>query len=217
MAERSARFADFLESTRIYAVTDDSLSIDRLLETVDALLGVGIRIFQYREKSRPDRDRVEIGRRLAARVHAAGGLLLVNDRVDIALACGADGAHLGQDDLPLVAGRALLGPELLLGASASYLEEIEPAIAAGIDYLGFGAMFATDTKTDAEYAGLEMLARVCEIASVPVVGIGGITLERAPSVIERGADAVAVVSALFRADDPTQASSALLAAVGRQK
>src|SRR5581483_6295247 len=111
----------------------------------------GVRLFQYREKTRPDRDRVAIGRALVELVHARGGLVLVNDRVDVAIACGADGAHLGQDDLPLEAGRALLGPDRLLGASASFLPEIGPAIAAGVDYLGFGAVFPTDTKLDAEY------------------------------------------------------------------
>jgi len=213
MAERVQAFADLLQSTRIYAVTDDALPLRRLLDVVDELLEAGIRLFQYREKTASDRDRVDNARVLIERVHKRGGLMIVNDRVDIALASGADGAHLGQDDLPLAVGRAMLGPDLLLGGSASFLPEIPEAIAAGIDYLGFGAVFPTDTKQDAEYAGLDLLEEACRAASVPVVGIGGITRDRAPSVLERGVDGVAVVSALFRAVDPGAAARELLRTV----
>jgi len=184
-----------------------------MLEVVRALLDAGIRLFQYRDKRASDGERVVIAQRLAEAVRAAGGLLLVNDRADIAIAAGADGAHLGQDDLPLEAGRALLGNDRVLGASASYLPELEPIRAAGCDYLGFGAVFGTETKPDAEYAGLDLLEQACRASSLPVVGIGGITLARAPEVIARGAAGVAVVSALFRAENPRAAGRALLAAV----
>lgn len=213
--ERSSRFTALLRATRVYAVTDDLLAPEQLLQAIDGLLAAGIRLFQYRDKGRPDRERVELGQRLVERIHAQGGLLLVNDRVDIALAVGADGAHLGQDDLPLATGRAMLGPNRLLGASASYLHEIAPAIEAGIDYLGFGAVFTTETKTDAEYAGLDLLMQACRQATVPVVGIGGITVERAAAVIQHGAAGIAVVSALFRAPDPGSAARSMLAAVAR--
>jgi thiamine-phosphate pyrophosphorylase len=210
MTDRAASFAGLLQFTRVYAITDDMLAPDDMLSITDILLAAGIRLFQYREKHRSDRDRVSIGRALGERIHEHGGLLLVNDRADIALACGADGAHLGQDDLPLTAGRALLGPDLLLGASASYLPEIPAAIAEGVDYLGFGAVFATDTKLDAELAGLDLLEQACAASTVPMVGIGGISVDRAPAVLGRGADGVAVVSALYRAADPEAAARDLL-------
>jgi thiamine-phosphate pyrophosphorylase len=208
------RFVDLLQQTRLYAVTDDRLDPGRLLEVVDALLRAGVRLFQYRDKSRPDRERVAIAERLVAGVHGSGGLVLVNDRVDVALAASADGAHLGQDDLPLEIGRVLLGPDRVLGASASYLPEISTAIGAGIDYLGFGAVFSTDTKPDAEFAGLEVLAQASRLATVPVVGIGGIDVDRAPAVVQHGAAGVAVVSALFQAERPEAAARALLKALG---
>lgn len=209
-SNRRSRFRELLSATGIYAVTDDSLAPELLTEVVVELLAAGIRLFQYRDKTRPDQERAEIAVALSERVHAAGGLLLVNDRVDVALAAGADGAHLGQDDLPVDVGRSMLGTEPVLGASASYLPEIEPARAAGADYVGFGAVFSTDTKPDAEYAGLDLFEEACRRSVLPVVGIGGITIERAGDVIARGAAGVAVVSALFRARDPRSAAGRLL-------
>lgn len=207
------RFGPLLVGTRVYAVTDDSLDDREVLMGVEAVLRAGVRLVQFRDKHRPDRDRVALAAALARTVHQQGGLLIVNDRADIAVAAGADGAHLGQDDLPVREGRRLLGDALVLGASASYLEEIPVAVAEGADYLGFGAVFATDTKPDAEYAGLDLLQQACQRSSVPVVGIGGITLDRARSVMDRGAAGVAVVSALFRAPDPEVAAGALLRTV----
>ena len=210
---RRRRFLDTLRVTRVYAVTDDGLDMARTLNVIDALLRAGIRIFQVRDKLGSDAARVAAGEAIVARVRDAGGFVILNDRVDIALAADADGAHLGQDDLPLDVGRALLGPGRVLGASASYLHEIPGAIQAGVDYLGFGAVYATGTKPDAEFAGLDLLRDACRLATVPVVGIGGIDVERAPEVITQGTSAVAVVSALFRAPDPEAAARALLRAV----
>ena len=206
----AARFIEVVDQTGVYAVTDDVLPPEQILEVVRALLDAGVRLFQYRDKRSSDALRVETAGQLVELVRPAGGLLIVNDRVDVALAAAADGAHLGQDDLPIDAGRALVGPDRVLGASASYLSELEPARAAGADYLGFGAVFGTDTKPDAEYAGLGLLEEACRLSPVPVVAIGGITIERAPEVIARGAAAVAVVSALFRAENPGRAARKLL-------
>jgi thiamine-phosphate diphosphorylase len=211
-ASPNQRFAALLADSPVYAVTDDALPLEQLDAGLAAILAAGIRIVQYRDKLRSDRERVRIARRFAEQVHAVGGLLIVNDRVDVAIAADADGAHLGQDDLPLDVGRRLLGPDMLLGASASYLEEIEPDRLKDLDYLGFGALFATDTKPDAEYAGLDLFRDVCARVKLPVVGIGGITLDRVPDVMACGAAAVAVVSALFRAPDPGEAARRLLTA-----
>lgn len=201
-----------LHRTGLYAVTDDALQPDDLVRIVDALLGAGVRLFQYRDKRRSDRERVALARALIERIHAQGGLLLINDRSDLAVAVGADGVHLGQDDLPLGWGRAVVGPDHILGASASYLAEIAPAAEAA-DYIGFGAVYVSETKLDAEYAGLDLLEQACLASSRPVVGIGGITAELAAPVIGRGAAGIAVVSGLFRASHPAEAAKRLLAEV----
>lgn len=211
------RFLHLLRDTGVYAVTDDSLAPERLTQTIRNLLEAGVRLFQYRDKTRPDGQRVDVAAKLVDLVHSAGGLLLVNDRADIALAAEADGAHLGQDDLPVEIGRVMMGPRLVLGASASYLPELEPARAEGADYIGFGAVYGTDTKPDAEYAGLDLFEEACRRSTLPVVGIGGISVERAAAVIGRGATGVAVVSALFRADDPGAAARKLLEEVRKAK
>ena len=207
------RFNQLLRSTKVYAVTDDGLEPAELLKTVHSLLSAGVRLVQFRDKHGSDREHASIGRQLVALVHAADGLLIVNDRADLAVVIDADGVHLGQDDLPVALGRRLMGPERIVGASASYLNEIHEAEVAGIDYLGFGAVYPTGTKLDAEFAGLDLFEQACRAATVPVVGIGGITADRALAVLERGAAGVAVVSALFRAPDPGAAARELLAAV----
>lgn len=207
-----ARFPQLLGAARVYAVTDDTVDPDLLVDVVEMAVHAGIRLIQYRDKQHSDADQVRIASTLVGAVHQHGGLLIVNDRADIAIAAGADGAHVGQDDLPLEAARAILGPDLVLGASASHLEEIEPACAAGIDYLGFGAVYPTDTKLDAEYAGLDLLEQACRLSRVPVVAIGGISVDRVPAVLARGAAGVAVVSALFRTHHPGDAAGALIRA-----
>jgi thiamine-phosphate pyrophosphorylase len=209
-ASAEKRFATLIAESPVYAVTDDSLPVEQLESAVGSILEAGIRIVQYRDKMRCDRERVAIAERLGQQVRAFGGLLIVDDRVDIAVAAGADGAHLGQDDLPAVVGRRILGPDLILGVSASYLDEVSPERLADVDYLGFGALYPTDTKPDAEYAGLELFRDVCQRVHIPIIGIGGITAERLPDVMACGAAGVAVVSALFRANDPAAAAQRLL-------
>lgn len=206
------RFGELLAESPVYAVTDDALRPEQLESALMRVLEAGVRIVQYRDKVHSDRTRVAIARRLRELVHAAGGLLIINDRVDIAVAADTDGVHLGQDDLPLDVARRLLGPDRVLGASASYLEEVTPERLKGVDYLGFGALYPTDTKPNAEFAGLELLRAVCERCPVPVIGIGGVTVERVPEVMACGAAGVAVVSAIFRAEDPGAAARRLLAA-----
>jgi thiamine-phosphate diphosphorylase len=137
----------------------------------------------------------------------------VNDRPDVAVARGADGVHVGQDDLPADRVRAMVGPDWLLGVSASTIDEAVEIDRSGADYLGFGAMFATPTKSDAEYAGPAMLAEVKRRVRLPVVAIGGITALNLPEVLAAGADLVAVVSAVFGAADPARAATDFLAVV----
>ena len=126
--------------------------------------------------------------------------LIINDRVDVALAVDADGVHVGQSDLPAARVREILGPDKILGVSASSLKEALKAVEDGADYLGVGAMFATGTKTDADITTIEELKRIRQAVSVPIVVIGGINKQTLPLFAGTGIDGIAVVSAIIAAD-----------------
>lgn len=204
---------------RTYLVTQESLSNGR--STVDVVAGAldgGIDVVQLREKGLSARKRYELGLDLRERTATADVPLLVNDRVDIAQAIDADGVHLGDSDLPVPVAREILGPEALIGRSASTVEVAQRAEEAGADYLGVGAVYPTDSKdVDDETNGIgaKQLADVVHAVSIPVIGIGGITAERAGPVVAAGADGVAVVSEITAADDPQAATAALGEAVTR--
>jgi thiamine-phosphate diphosphorylase len=152
------------------------------------------------------RDMVDAAHALLAATRAAGALLFVNDRVDVAVIAGADGAHVGQDDLPVAAARRVSPPGFLLGVSAESVELALQAEAEGADYVGVGPVYATGSKADAgEPIGLGRVAEVAAAVRIPVVGIGGITVGDARAVVESGAAGVAVISAVMRADDPESA------------
>jgi thiamine-phosphate pyrophosphorylase len=182
---------------------------------VEEALEAGARIVQLRDKQAGGRAFYEEAVDLVALCHRYGGLLIVNDRVDLAVASGSDGAHVGQDDLPAIVAREILGPDLLLGVSASTVEEAIEVDRSGADYLGFGAMFRTPTKVDAEYAGPELLASVKRRVALPVVAIGGITPDNIGEVRAAGADLVAVVGAVFGARKPADATRTLLRAMSQ--
>jgi len=195
----------------LYLVTDRELTQGRpLMEVVESAVEGGVTVVQLREKKLGGRLFLAQARRLKERLAPRGIPLIINDRIDIALAADADGVHLGQEDLPLGVARRLLGPDRLIGISAHTAEEIGAAAAGGADYVGVGPVFPTATKTDTrEVLGVEGLRRLREGTDLPLVGIGGIGLEQARAVIEAGADGVAVVSALVGASDPTQAAREL--------
>ena len=178
---------------------------------LEPVLAAGVRAVQFRAKGIP--DRLAYGLARAARQVTArfGALLLINDRLDLALAAGADGVHLGQDDLPAAEARRLW-PEGLLGVSVRTPAEARAAEAAGADYLGAGALRSTATKDDAQVIGLEGLAAVAAATRLPVVAIGGITVDDLPDLRRAGLAGVAVASAIARAADPGQAAAAFLAA-----
>ncbi|OJT20526.1 thiamine-phosphate diphosphorylase [Archangium sp. Cb G35] len=199
----------------VYLVTDRLLSRGRAL--VDVVLSAvrgGATVVQLREKEGSARETLELGRALLHRLRPLGVPLIVNDRVDLALALGADGVHVGQGDLPPEVARRLMGPDALVGLSitgAADLPTLDPAV---VDYAGVGPIFPTGSKADATPAlGLEELARLRCLLSVPIVAIGGITTANAPAVIAAGADGVSVVSAICSADDCELAASALAKAV----
>jgi thiamine-phosphate pyrophosphorylase len=144
--------------------------------------------------------------------------LIINDRLDIALAVDADGVHLGDDDLPVAVARAQLGEDAIIGRSVSTVEAAEAAERAGADYLGVGAIYTTGSKDvddDENGIGVDVVTEIADAVEIPLVGIGGVTPERTPDVIEAGADGVAVITAITQAADPERATRKLGEAVER--
>lgn len=188
----------------LYAITPDGVDADALCAAVAAALGGGARLVQYRDKagSRAAPTRRALAGRLCALCRAAGALFIVNDDLALALAVDADGVHLGGDDGDLVAARRTLAPGKLLGASCyADFERARAAVAAGADYVAFGAVYRSPTKPHAVTAPHALFARCRAELAVPACAIGGITLENAPPLIAAGADLLAVISDLFTAPD----------------
>jgi thiamine-phosphate pyrophosphorylase len=186
----------------LYAVTPDESRTDILLRKVGEALGGGAAAVQYRNKTASLGLRLEQGRALAALCRAAGAIFIVNDDAALALELDADGVHLGADDGDLVEARRCLGQDKLLGASCyDRIELAEAAAKAGVDYLAFGSVFSSSTKPGAVRAPLAIFAEARRRFALPLVAIGGITLQNAPQVFAAGADAVAVISAVFDAAD----------------
>lgn len=196
---------------RLYAITDRrSLPAGvTLAQAVEAALDGGVTCLQLREKTVSAGEILALARTLLPLCRARRVPLLINDRVDIALAAGADGVHLGQDDLPLPEARALLGPSRILGATAHTVEEALRAQAEGADYLGVGAMFPTGTKTDTVPTSADTLKAICAAVSIPVLAIGGVNAQNLPTLAGTGIAGAAVVSAIFSQSDPAAAARAL--------
>ncbi len=195
----------------LYLVTDRPACRGReLLDVVGAAVAGGASVVQLREKSLSTREFIALARALMELLAPFGVPLVVNDRVDVALAVGAPGVHLGQDDMPPADARALLGPNRILGLSVTGEAEVRASRGLPVDYLGAGPVFATATKPDAGQAqGLAGLARMIALAEAPVVAIGGIGPADAREVMARGAAGLAVVSAICSAPDPGRAAAAL--------
>ena len=196
----------------IYLITDtETQSAHSHLELADAAFQAGVQMVQYRGKTDTDRQALHTIREIASLESKKDGLLVVNDRPDLAKAGGADGVHLGQDDLPIPAARKVLGQEMIIGGTASDKEEVRQVEADGGDYVALGHIFPTSTKhKESEPRGLERLQKVGQSVSVPLVAIGGITLENAPEVIAAGADILAVSAAICQAEDPFEAAQKLV-------
>jgi thiamine-phosphate pyrophosphorylase len=192
----------------LYLVTDRSLSRGRsTLEIVRAAVRGGATCVQLREKTCSTREFIEEALKLKAFLDSSGVALIINDRVDVALAVAADGVHLGQSDMPLAAARAIVGESMVIGISAESLRDAVEAENGGADYLGVSPIFATPTKADtAPPLGLEGLQAIRRAVKIPLVGIGGLNRGNAAEAVRRGADGVAVVSAIVAAEDPEQAA-----------
>lgn len=193
---------EFLREMDFYLVTDSGLSCRGTMHDVDAALRAGCCIVQYREKEKSTREIVEEALRLRE-LCAGRALFLVNDRVDVALASGADGVHIGQDDMPFETARRILGPESIIGLTVHDIPEAVEAQRMGADYVGLSPIFETGTKKDAGRAcGVGAIVGVRSAIDLPIVVIGGISGDNASSTIEAGADAVAAISAVVCAEDP---------------
>ncbi len=198
---------------RLQVLTDLDAPADPLV-AVDAALAAGAPVIQVRAKALTDRALFALAEAVVMRCRVAGATSLVDDRVDIALATGADGVHLGDDDLPVDVARRLLGHEAIIGATARDVAAGRARVAEGADYLGVGPTYATSTKSGLPPAlGPTAVGAVAKAVSVPVIAIAGITLERVPEVLAAGVHGVAVVGAVSRVDDPGRATADLLAAI----
>jgi thiamine-phosphate pyrophosphorylase len=201
-------------TVRLCVITDSALAPGRdHLAIARAALAGGADMIQLRDK-RPDLAALlPQAREIQARCRERGALFIVNDRLDLALAADADGAHVGQEDLPAAAARALLGPGKLLGVSTHDRTQAEAAVRAGADYIGFGPLFPTGTKlTGYQARGLDFLREIRAAVGVPILAIGGIALDNIDEVVRAGAGA-AIISAIVAAPDIAEATRAFQARI----
>ena len=206
------RYANMKDIGALHVITDMTLQSRWTHAELTALaIEGGADTVQFRQKHGTTRELVAVAEAMQAICARHEVPLIVNDRADVAQAVGASGAHFGQDDMPVSIGRRILSPAAILGASARTEEKILQAIQEGADYIGFGPIYGTTSKPDAEMAkGLERLRRICDIASCPVIAIGGISAQNAGAVIRAGAHGIAVISAVCAHPEPQIATQTLL-------
>jgi thiamine-phosphate pyrophosphorylase len=198
------------ESLLLYAITDRSWLRGRTLQSqVEEALEGGATFLQLREKNLDDAHFLEEARELQALCREHGVPFIVNDNVDVALAMGADGIHVGQHDMEAGDVRKLLGPDKILGVSAQTVDQAILAEQRGADYLGVGAVFPTGSKDDADDVSFEELKAICEAVSIPVVAIGGISLKNVKELAGSGICGIAVISAIFAQNDIKMAAQQL--------
>lgn len=204
----TARLAAFGQADLYVVITEAACGGRPALEVLRLTLAAGVRLVQMREKGLPGKELYERALDFRRETTAAGALLIINDRLDIALAAGADGVHLGQEDLPIKAARRL-APDLIIGASTHSLEETLAAQEAGASYVNIGPIFATRTKPDAVPLGPEALEKIAPRLQIPWTTMGGITLANIGQVVARGAQHPAVMTAVTAAADPAAAAREL--------
>ena len=199
---------------KLYVILDRSTMGERgLAEIACAAIRGGADVLQLRAKSAPARALMDDAARLLRLTRRAGVPLIINDRADVARAVGADGVHVGQDDVPVSDARSLLGPRAIIGKSTHSLEQALAAQAEGADYIGFGPIFPTPTKPEYGSVGLALIGEVRRRVRIPVVCIGGIDAAHLGEVLQAGAERVAVVRAICSATDPESAARILKEAI----
>jgi thiamine-phosphate pyrophosphorylase len=192
-----------LVMSRLYVILDAGMLTEPAGEFAKKLTDAGVRLLQYRDKHSSARELWSNARAIAQTAHAAGCAFFVNDRPDIAHLAGADGVHVGQEDLDVEQAREVAGPGRLVGVSTHNLQQFEQARGSSADYIAVGPIFPTASKANPDpVVGMDFVRRVRPLTRKPIVAIGGITLERAPEVIAAGADSVAVISGILQANDP---------------
>ena len=201
-----------IRSAQLYIITDQRLARGRLLtEIVAQAIAGGADIIQLRDKEYSAKELVQTGLALRNVTRQTGAIFIVNDRVDVAMVVDADGAHLGQDDLPPVYARKIIGNEKIIGVSVGSVAEAIQAVADSADYVSIGSIFPTQTKPDAgDAVGTQLITEIKNAVDIPVVAIGGITVDNIAQVAEAGADCAAVISAVVGADDVETAARCLI-------
>lgn len=195
----------------LYLCTNRQLmTTDTIEEAVELAIQGGVTVVQLREKECTSREFFQVANDVKAITEAYEIPLLINDRLDIALAVGADGVHLGQNDIPVRVARDILGPDKIVGATANTLEKAEEAWKSGADYLGVGDVFGTTTKADTKHVTLEELKAIKELVDIPVVAIGGVNAGNIASLRASGVDGAAVISAIIGQKDITAAAETLI-------
>jgi thiamine-phosphate pyrophosphorylase len=187
----------------LYVILDAALLPSDPIALTTSLLDAGARLFQYRNKTSSSRELLYASQAICLTVRQNGGTFIVNDRADIARLAGANGVHLGQDDLDEAAAREIVGSAGLIGASTHNLAQVQAAVDSGADYLAVGPIFATTSKAHPDpIVGLKLLRQARKLTAKPIVAIGGMTLERSGEVFDAGADCVAVISDILKAKNP---------------
>ena len=194
----------------LYLVTDKSDDVEKFLNTIEEAIKGGVTVVQIREKTAATLDFYNLALKVKEITEKYNVPLIINDRVDVALAVDADGVHVGQSDMPCDVTRRLIGEDKILGVSAATVDEAQKAQLDGADYIGTGAVFPTATKDDAPSVTKKELKEVVESIDIPVVAIGGINLENASELTDTGIAGLSVVSAIMSSDDPKKSSEELL-------
>ena len=194
----------------LYLVTDKSEDVEKFLNTIEEGIKGGVTVVQIREKTAETLDFYELALKVKEITTKYNIPLIINDRVDVALAIDADGVHVGQSDMPCDVTRKLVGDDKIVGVSAATIEEAQKAQKDGADYIGTGAVFPTATKDDAPSVTKEELKEIVDSIDIPVVAIGGINLDNAHELKDTGIAGLSVVSAIMSSDNPKKSSEELL-------
>jgi thiamine-phosphate pyrophosphorylase len=194
----------------LYLVTDKSDDVEKFLKTIEEAINGGVSVVQIREKTADTLEFYNLALKVKKITEKYDVPLIINDRVDVALAVDADGVHVGQSDMPCDVTRALVGPDKIVGVSAATIKEARKAESDGADYIGTGAVFPTATKDDAPKITKNDLKEIVESINIPVVAIGGITLNNAHELNDTGIAGLSVVSAIMSSENPKKSSEELL-------
>ncbi len=201
----------------LYLVTNNSQDEEKFLKIIEDAIKGGVSVVQLREKTAGTLDFYNLALRVKEITQKYNVPLIINDRIDIALAIDADGVHVGQSDMPAKVARDMIGKDKILGVSAATIKEAKKAQEDSADYLGVGAVYPTNTKDDASYVSKKELKEIVESVNIPVVAIGGITLENVCELTDSGISGISVVSAIMNAQNPKLASESLLKEFGGEK